>query len=151
MHVRRGLVDAPWMNEELPPVGASVGGLGVGLRLEEAAPNDPDVPGDAESTAIDPDEAACSNCRQCTVFGNCADPVAAGLATQFMLVAHPANGKGCAAHVPTRPRQVSYVRAHSDAGRQDWAFCPPLPPGRLEARFPDAWRIERIDAEDFLG
>lgn len=46
----------------------------------------------------------CATCRHRTVYGNCREPVAAGLTSTFMLVRHPDGGAGCPAHeLPPAP------------------------------------------------
>ena len=137
--MRRGLADAPWMEDELPPVGS--------VRVAQGA-SGPDA---THARASPEDEAGCSQCNRATVYGNCSDPVASGLAVQFMLIAHPAQGQGCRAFVPAQPREASYVRAAGSCGDADWAFCPPLGTAELDARFPEASRIERLDPAEWLG
>jgi len=39
--------------------------------------------------------ASCESCKHRTKFGNCGQPVRAGLSEQFELIAHPAGGKDC--------------------------------------------------------
>lgn len=45
---------------------------------------------------------SCSRCRYMSVYANCGQPVAAGLAPRFMLVRHPDAGRGCPAFLPHR-------------------------------------------------
>lgn len=50
-----------------------------------------------------PDHApSCSRCRHMTVYGNCAQPVRAGLTQRFMLIRHREGGAGCRAFEPHR-------------------------------------------------
>ncbi|MCL4182842.1 MAG: hypothetical protein KJ011_05285 [Burkholderiaceae bacterium] len=39
--------------------------------------------------------AGCVDCAHATRYGNCGEPVAAGLAERFGLVRHPEDGRGC--------------------------------------------------------
>ena len=43
---------------------------------------------------------ACAMCQHESRYGNCGAPIAAGLADRFVLVAHPAGGRGCPAFDP---------------------------------------------------
>jgi len=45
-------------------------------------------------------EPACQQCAHVTRYGNCGDPVAAGLTGTFMLVPHPHAGAACPAYRP---------------------------------------------------
>jgi hypothetical protein len=40
---------------------------------------------------------SCTRCVHASAYGNCGEPVRAGLAERFMLVKHPDGGVGCAA------------------------------------------------------
>lgn len=154
MHVRRGLADAPWMDDDLPPVGfpRTAGAAPALAGLPVAGSADASFQGVAEGVSAAPVDgrAHCGTCSRATVFGNCADPVASGLATQFMLVAHPEQGKGCGAYLPVQPQGVAHVRVTDPRGATDWAFCPPLSASELQARFSDASRIEALDAADWI-
>lgn len=44
----------------------------------------------------------CPSCVRTSRFGNCTEPVAAGLADRFVLVRHPADGLGCPAFLARR-------------------------------------------------
>ena len=43
---------------------------------------------------------ACALCQRVTKFGNCGEPVEAGLTDRFCLVAHPAAGADCKHYLP---------------------------------------------------
>jgi hypothetical protein len=54
-----------------------------------------DYPACAALVEIASTEPACALCQHATRYGNCAEPIAAGLADRFCLVAHPSGGTGC--------------------------------------------------------
>lgn len=43
-----------------------------------------------------PAERRCDSCRRMSKFGNCLEPVRAGISERFQLVRHPEGGDGCA-------------------------------------------------------
>lgn len=52
---------------------------------------------------------ACTDCTHVTRYGNCGEPVAAGLVEHFGLVRHPDDSRGC----PAFARQPSELEAHA--------------------------------------
>jgi hypothetical protein len=49
---------------------------------------------------VPPPVASCRDCRHVTRYGNCGEPVEAGIASKFELVRHPRDGAGCGALDP---------------------------------------------------
>ena len=91
----------------------------------------------------------CANCRWVSRYGNCGDPVAAGLSHGFELVAHPHAGRDCAAHQPVEPDHgVSHWRVMLPDGIIELACCPPQPARAMHRAYPQALRIELIDPAD---
>lgn len=87
----------------------------------------------------------CATCRACSRFGNCGDPVAAGLSDRFGLIAHPGGGRGCPAYSPVNvDRDVSYWRIHLPDGTIDLAISPPQPAEAVRHLHPLAHRVEPI-------
>lgn len=56
----------------------------------------------------------CVKCARVSKFGNCAEPVAAGLAERFMLVRHPSAGTGCAAFAAQVAPEVQKLHLRAD-------------------------------------
>lgn len=52
--------------------------------------------------------ASCATCRHRSAYGNCGEPVAAGLAERFQLTRHPSEGVGCPAY--EHPIEVRLAR-----------------------------------------
>lgn len=71
---------------------------------------------------------SCSRCRYASAFGNCGEPVAAGLATHFQIVRHARDGYDCPAFVPVEP--------------------PAPPPTAIERRAERMHRMGLLDAGD---
>ena len=91
----------------------------------------------------------CATCRWASRYGNCGDPVAAGLSRGFELIAHPNAGRGCAAHQPAQPDHgVAYWRVTLPDGIIDLACCPPQPARTIQRAYPQVLRIEPIDPPD---
>ena len=59
-----------------------------------------DYPGCRAVIEVASTVAACALCQHASKFGNCGEPVRAGLTEKFEIVKHPAGGAGCAAYVP---------------------------------------------------
>lgn len=152
--------DAP--GTATPHRGASVpGGTAAGSRprddarawFDARAGFDARAPAPAPADgAADPQADApgrCAHCSACTRFGNCADPVGAGLADSFKLVAHPAGGLGCKAYVPSNVRDgVSHWRLHLPQAVSDLALCPPASACVVRHLHPQALRIEPIAPDE---
>lgn len=66
-----------------------------------------------------PKPRSCSTCRHSTRFGNCGEPVAAGLAEVFRLERHPTGGEGCAVFEVRRIAAEHRVEALLSAGLLD--------------------------------
>jgi hypothetical protein len=59
-----------------------------------------DYPGCRALIEIASTVAACALCQHATKFGNCGEPVRAGLTDRFEIVRHPAGGAGCKTYLP---------------------------------------------------
>lgn len=81
--------------------------------------------------------AACATCRHRTRYGNCGEPVAAGISRTFEIVRHPSGGAGCSVHElpphcepPIESRLAALVamgaldQAEADLCRDRYADCP---------------------------
>lgn len=99
----------------------------------------------ARSARAEPAAGDCASCRSVSRFGNCGDPVAAGLGATFRLIAHPRGGQGCPAYAPVNVEAgVAYWRLHRAHGAVDLAVCPPQPGWRVRRLEPDAGQVEPI-------
>lgn len=143
MHALRGLADTRWQDvsearqaagpEQSAPFGA--------VDIDRAAGSG----GITAPPLLDEAVFGCAGCLRATRYGNCGDPVAAGLSDTFRLVAHPALGAGCPARLPFNESEgTAYWRVHGPSGHMDVAVCPPLPLEAVQARHPGAVRIEPI-------
>lgn len=91
----------------------------------------------------------CASCRCVSRFGNCGDPVAAGLGRTFVLVAHPQGGRGCPAYAPVNVEAgVSYWRLHGPDGPLDLAVCPARAAGAVRHFEPAAEQVEPVAYAD---
>jgi len=58
---------------------------------------------------------SCERCKYRTKFGNCGQPVRAGLSERFELIAHPAGGKDCTTFRGRSPSELERALAAVDA------------------------------------
>lgn len=75
---------------EIKPHGTDCQGFAKGARQS------------AEEVVMPAPITGCPNCVRTSRFGNCTEPVAAGLADRFVLVRHPAGGRGCPTYLARR-------------------------------------------------
>jgi hypothetical protein len=59
---------------------------------------------------------SCTRCVHVTPYGNCGEPVAAGLVEHFGIVRHPADGRGCVAFAAREPAGDPRAPAHFSIG-----------------------------------
>jgi len=58
--------------------------------------------------------ASCESCKHQSKFGNCGQPVRAGLSERFELIAHPAGGKDCTTFRRRSPSELERALAAVD-------------------------------------
>ena len=62
----------------------------------------------ADMAGVPGAEASCKRCRHASRYGNCGQPVEAGLDDHFSLSAHPEGGRGCAVFEPDASLREGY-------------------------------------------
>lgn len=75
----------------------SMCGGSLPLRETRTPTHTPTIPQPASAGADRAAQAVCAVCRHVTRYGNCSEPVTAGLVEHFGLVRHPDDGRGCRA------------------------------------------------------
>jgi hypothetical protein len=78
-------------------------------ELSQSRPAATTVALPAES-AIDMADASCSSCLHRSIYGNCKEPVLAGLSNRFVLVSHSDDGRGCPAF-----NETLYIDSRADS------------------------------------
>lgn len=117
-------------------------------RAQAGAQQPTRVP-DGRTDSADLTTGDCTHCRLVSRFGNCGDPVAAGLGETFRLIAHPRGGRGCAAYAPINVEAgVAFWRLHRPDGAVDLAVCPPQPAWRVRRCEPQAEQAEPVAFAD---
>ena len=61
---------------------------------------------------------SCVNCRYASRYGNCTEPIAAGLSLKFMLISHKQGGAGCSHFAPSVNERLSIVFALIDRAKR---------------------------------
>lgn len=127
------------------PLAGDAGGAQAGARPVHAPARRPARVEPIGEPIGEPAAGDCASCRLVSRFGNCGDPVAAGLGETFRLIAHPCGGRGCPAYAPVNVEAgVSYWRLHRPHGAVDLAVCPPQPAWRVRRWEPDAEQVEPV-------
>ena len=61
---------------------------------------------------------SCVKCRYASRYGNCTEPIAAGLSLKFMLISHKQGGAGCSHFAPSVNERLSIVFALIDRAKR---------------------------------